>query len=183
MNNETEMAVSADTYGSVDDLEDGRWRLRFTRTLPHPMERVWRAVTESEHLAAWFPCTLDGDRRAGARLRFEFPNGEAQPFEGEVVAFDPPRAFEFWWGPDLVRIELQPSGDGTILTLLDTLSERGKAARDGAGWHCCLDALAAALDSTPESSHGLSDWKAVHPVYVEKFGPEGAAIGPPDGVA
>ena len=107
------MAVTTETYGSVDSLEDGRWRLRFTRTLRHPVERVWRAITEPEHLAAWFPCTVDGERRPGAELCFEFPNGEAPPFTGEVVAFDPPRAFEFSWGPDLVHIELAPSGDGT----------------------------------------------------------------------
>ena len=174
------MAMTTDTYGRVDSLEDGRWRLQFTRTLQHPVERVWRAVTEPEHLAAWFPCTVDGERRAGAELRFEFPGGEPPAFTGEVVAFDPPHAFEFWWGPDLVRIELQQTDDGTILTLLDTLSERGKAARDGAGWHCCLDALVAALDSTPDADHGTAAWSALHPVYVEKFGPEGATLGPPD---
>ena len=174
------MAMSTETYGSVDDLEDGRWRLNFTRTLRHPVERVWRAVAEPEHLAAWFPCTVEGERRPGAQLRFEFPNGEAPAFDGTVVAFDPPHAFEFFWGPDLVRIELQPSGGGTILTLLDTLSERGKAARDGAGWHCCLDALEAELDSAPDASHGMAAWSALHPIYVERFGPEGATLGPPD---
>lgn len=175
------MRMTTDPYGSVDSLEDGHWRLRFTRTLRHPVERVWRAVTEPEHLAAWFPCTIEGERRAGARLRFEFPGGEAPPFDGEVVTFEPPHAFEFWWGPDRVRIELQRSGDGTILTLLDTLSERGKAARDGAGWHTCLDALAASLDAASGASQATSSWSTVHPVYVERFGPEGAAIGPPGG--
>jgi len=32
-------------YGMLERLEDGRWQLRFTRTLPHPQEKVWRAVT------------------------------------------------------------------------------------------------------------------------------------------
>ena len=176
------MAMTTDTYGSVEAVEDGRWRLQFTRALRHPVERVWRAVTEPEHLAAWFPSTIDGERRAGAQLRFEFPGGEAPAFDGEVVAFDPPHAFEFWWGPDLVRIELRPSDDGTILTLLDTLSERGKAARDGAGWHTCLDALEAALDDKPDARSAMNAWSAVHPRYVERFGPEGATLGPPDGM-
>jgi len=46
------------------------WRLRFTRSLPHPPEKVWRALTEPEHLDAWFPTTIEGDRQAGAALRF-----------------------------------------------------------------------------------------------------------------
>jgi hypothetical protein len=99
-----------------------------------------------------------------------------------VTAFDPPHTFEFRWGPDLIRFELRPSDGGTILTLLDTLDERGKAARDGAGWHTCLDALQAALDDDPDARQAMRTWSAVHPGYVERFGPEGASIGPPDGM-
>ena len=32
-----------------------RWTLSFTRKLSHPREKVWRAVTEPEHLAVWYP--------------------------------------------------------------------------------------------------------------------------------
>lgn len=177
------MALTSEMYGTVDAMDDGRWRLHFTRTLQHPVDRVWRAVTEPEHLAAWFPSTIDGERHAGAPLRFTFPNGEAEPFAGEVIAFDPPRTFEFLWGPDVIRMELRASGGGTVLTLLDTLDERGKAARDGAGWHCCLDALASALDGDSAPAHLMGGWRAVHPGYIERFGPEGSSIGPPDSVA
>ncbi|HEX6538569.1 MAG TPA: SRPBCC family protein [Candidatus Dormibacteraeota bacterium] len=177
------MALTSHSYGTVDALDDGRWRLHFTRTLHHPVERVWRAVTEPGHLAAWFPSTIEGQRRTGARLRFDFPNGEAAAFAGEVIAFDPPHAFEFLWGTDLVRIELREFEGGTVLTLLDTLDERGKAARDGAGWHCCLDALETALDGNADAHHTPTAWSALHPGYVERFGPEGSSIGPPDGAA
>ena len=35
--------------------------------------KVWRALTEAEHLAAWFPTTVEGDYAvAGAPLRFSF---------------------------------------------------------------------------------------------------------------
>src|SRR5215207_9889973 len=33
-------------YGSLEELDDGRYRLRFTRSLAHPQETVWRAITE-----------------------------------------------------------------------------------------------------------------------------------------
>ena len=169
-------------YGTIEQVNDGRWRLRFTRTLVHPQAKVWRAVTEPEQLARWFPTTIDGERAAGAPLRFTFPNETAEPFDGEMLAYEPESAIEFRWGPDLVRIELRPVGEGTELTLLDTLEERGKAARDGAGWHTCLDALEAALAGEDEARAQMDTWAAVHPHYVESFGPKAATIGPPDGM-
>ena len=166
-------------YGTVHQLEDGRWQLRFKRALDHPQSRVWRAITEPDHLARWFPTTIEGQRLAGAPLRFTFPRGEAPPFDGEMLAFEPESLVEIRWGTDVIRIELRPLPDGTELTLLDTLEQRGKAARDGAGWHTCLDALEAALDGAPDGRGELRDWGEVHRHYVESFGPEAATIGPP----
>jgi hypothetical protein len=66
------------------------------------------------------------------------------------------------------------------LTLLDTLEERGKAARDGAGWHTCLDALGAHLLGR-DTRHEMAAWPEVNRQYIERFGPEAATIGPPEG--
>ena len=103
-----------------------QWTLTFTR-LAHPVEQVWQAVTEPEHLAAWFPQQIVGDRRAGGALRFVSPAGDG--FDGEMLAFQPPTVLEFSWGGDPLRIELRPDGAGTVLTLTDTFGELGKAAR------------------------------------------------------
>jgi uncharacterized protein YndB with AHSA1/START domain len=175
--------VLVERYGTLEQARDGRWRLRFERRLAHPQEKVWRAVTEPEQLAAWFPTTVEGERAAGARLRFSFPGGQAEPMDGVMLAYDPMSLLELAWGPDIVRIELEPIAEGTLLTLLDTLEERGKGARDGAGWHVCLDALAAALDGAPadDARHEMDGWKDVHGHYLESFGPEAATIGPPEG--
>jgi uncharacterized protein YndB with AHSA1/START domain len=169
-------------YGTLEHLVGGLWQLRFTRTFAHPPEKVWRAITEPEHLAHWFPTTIEGERTAGARLRFAFPGGEAPAFDGEMLACEPPRLLELRWGSDVLRLELRPTPEGTVLTLLDTLDDRGKGARDGAGWHVCLQSLAEHLrgDANPRESMGAA-WNEVHPHYVERFGPEAATIGPPEG--
>ncbi len=167
------------------EQRDGRWQLRFTRRLPQPPEKVWRAITEPEHLAAWFPTTIEGDRAAGAKLHFVFPDDAATAVDGEMLAYDPPRVLEFSWGgepqggPEVLRFELLPDGPGTLLMFTDTFDELGKAARDGAGWHVCLDVLAEHLDGKEERPSTSERWKKVHASYVERFGPPASTIGPP----
>jgi uncharacterized protein YndB with AHSA1/START domain len=167
-------------HGKLEQIDDGRWQLRFTRRLPHPPGKVWRALTEPEHLAAWFPTTVEGERAAGARLRFSFPNGEAPPIEGEMLVYEPPSVLEYRWGGDTLRFEVRPNGDGCVLTLLDTLEDRGKGARDAAGWHVCLDVLEIHLRGGEARPALQTRWREVHPDYVARFGAEAATIGPPE---
>lgn len=164
-------------FGTLDQDGD-RWRLTFTRHLAHSPEKVWRAVTEPEHLQAWFPDEIVGERRAGAPLRFVQRTGDS--FDGEMLRFEPPTLLELAWGVDVLRIELEPDGDGTRLTLTDTFGELGKAARDGAGWHECLDRLVAALDGDEPVPWG-EPWRELNALYVERLGPDAATIGPPPG--
>ena len=169
----------------MDDADPGtlaqdgdRWTITFTRRLPHPPEKVWRTVTEPEHMKAWFPDEMVGERRTGASLRFVQASGDG--FDGEMLAFDPPTLLRFMWGTDEMRIELQPDGDGTVLTLVDTFAELGKAARDAAGWHECLDRLVCALDGTEPRPWG-EPWRDLNAIYGERFGPDATTIGVPEG--
>jgi uncharacterized protein YndB with AHSA1/START domain len=168
--------------GTLEQIED-RWRLQFTRKLPHPPEKVWRALVEPEHLEAWFPTRIEGERAAGAKLRFVFPEDEGPPADGEMLVYDPPTLLEYRWGDDeTLRFELAPDGDGTgtVLTFLNTFVEIGKAARDGAGWHGCLDLLGYHLSGEEPPWKGNDRWAEVHPGYVERFPPEASTIGPPN---
>jgi uncharacterized protein YndB with AHSA1/START domain len=156
-----------------------RHLLSFTRFLPHPPELVWRAITEPEHLSAWFPARIDGERRAGAVLRFVFEHDEGPPGDGSVEVFDPPRVFAFTWGPESLRFELDLVDGGTILTFVNGFDELGKAVRDAAGWHYCLERLDADLDGREFSDEPVPRWKTLERRYAEVFPPEAATIGPP----
>ncbi len=107
--------------------------LRFRRHLAHPPSTVWAALTEDDHLAAWFPTTIEGERVAGAPLRFSFRESEGAPFDGEMTSYDPPKVLELRWGDDILRFELSPQSElgqeGCVLTLTVTFPENGKAAR------------------------------------------------------
>jgi len=164
------------------DLEQAgdRWRLRFTRDLAYPPEKVWRAVTEPAHLDAWFPQRILGDWAAGAPLTFESRGGEFPAFDGEVLACEPPSLLEFRWGSDVLRFEIVPSPWGCTFVLTDTFGELGKAARDAAGWHVCLDFLQHHLQGAAPPWSSGHHWSEVHPGYVEKFGPDAATMGPPE---
>jgi uncharacterized protein YndB with AHSA1/START domain len=166
-----------DKYGVVEPAGD-RWRLRFTRRLKHAPDKVWRALTEPEHLQAWFPQKIVGEWAVGATLKFVSDNGD---FEGKVLAYEPQSVLEFLWGTDTIRFEVAPDGDGSRLTVLDTFAELGKAARDAAGWHACLDLLEHELDGTKPAWTVGDRWPTIHKRYVEQLGPEASTIGPPEG--
>jgi uncharacterized protein YndB with AHSA1/START domain len=148
--------------------------LRFERRLPHPVEKVWRAVSEPAELEHWFPCRVELDElRVGAPLRFVFPDDMAPPMDGEVTALDPPRLLAFTWGPDELRFELEPDGDGTLLRFTDVIEEQDKAARDAAGWEVCLAKLEQRLGGEPAQE---PDWRGFYEEYERLGFPTGAPI-------
>lgn len=154
-------------------LAGGQWTLRFERDLAHPIEKVWRAVTEPEHRDAWFPQRIEGELVAGGELRFiDDPNLPSEGMGGRCVSIEPPHLLELEWGEDIVRIELTRDGDRTHLVFLDTLDDRRHAARTGSGWHQCLDGLSAHLDGTTVPEMDEARWNELHDRYLEAVGGE-----------
>ena len=151
-------------YGTYETYE-GKPAVRFERVYPHSVERVWRSITVPEEMASWFPSTVEVDPREGGAMRFTFDEHVAEPMDGRVVELDPPKVFAFMWGKDLLRLELAPEGDGTRLTLTQTLEE-DEAARNAAGWHVCLDKLGG--EDT--------DWEPLYEEYQRRGVPAGAEI-------
>ena len=71
-----------DQFGPAAD----RWALRLERRYPHPVEKVWGAVTEPAHLAQRFPSTVEVDLRVGGAMRFGF--GDEMVVTGEAAERD-----------------------------------------------------------------------------------------------
>jgi uncharacterized protein YndB with AHSA1/START domain len=163
------------TYTQVD----GKPAVRFERDLRHPREAVWRMVTEPAELAHWFPCEVELDLRVGGAMRFVFaPDFE---LDGEVLECDEPSRFAFRWGRDVLTFALEEHGPGTRLTMVHVLEEEGApgAAKTAAGWHLCLDALAARLDGThagPAPEGASPEWRARYEDYIAAGVPAGAEV-------
>ena len=165
-------------YGTYETI-DGKPAVRFERRYPHPVEHVWRAVTEPDQLAHWFPNTVEVDLREGGHMHFTFPGGEMEPIEGSVTALDPPRRFSFTWGDEHLHIELEPDGDGCRLRFTHLLSSRDAAARDAAGWHVCLDRLGDRLAGDAGEAPGgdaTDEWTGLYEEYQRRGVPAGAPI-------
>lgn len=158
--------TTTDLGSLVSDTD--RPTIRFERRLRAPLERVWRAVTDADEMARWFPARVVGAREVGAALQFPFEDGEADTFDGEVTAWEPMRVFAFTWNGDELRIELEPDGDATRLVFTQSIHHLTEAARTSSGWHVCLADLDAHLGGTAPAPDG---WKPLYFEYLERMGP------------
>ncbi|MFC4008577.1 SRPBCC domain-containing protein [Nonomuraea purpurea] len=122
-----------------------RWALRFERRIPHPPEKVWRAITEPSHLSQWYPMTAEElDLNVGGAILFRDEEGTA--VRAEITELDPPKTFAFreyeeTTGVHDLRLELAPDGEGCLLTFTHTFADKTWAAQTETGWLRTLDDL------------------------------------------
>lgn len=146
---------------------EGRPTVRVERTYPHPIEKVWQAVTTPEHLGQWFPSPVEVDLRPGGAMRFRAFDG-APAAHGTVEVVDAPRRLTFTWGTDRLTFELAPAGDGTTFTLIHSFDDRFGAPSFATGWDVCLAGLRNVLagEPLPAPDRGV----ARHEELVHEFG-------------
>ena len=104
---------------------------------PHPVQAVWRALTDPAYLSAWLMPT-DFAPAAGHRFRLD-ARPEFGIIDGEVVDISPPHLLRCRWTmlgvPTTVTVRLEADGPrGTLLRLEHAgLPEGLNASWDG-GW-------------------------------------------------
>jgi uncharacterized protein YndB with AHSA1/START domain len=173
--------------GSIEQ-HDGRVRFRYERRLRHPVETVWRAITDPAHIEAWIGARPEIDLRPGGE--YVTYHGAGDRVLDHIVRLEPPRLLEhtFWQQVNpsaLVTWELSPIPEGCRLLLthaLDLADARAAAetlargdgiatilSRNGAGWHRLLDKLTDTLDgrTTPWSA---ADQQALRQRYAAQLG-------------
>lgn len=136
-----------------------------TRTYDAPIELVYRAWSEAEHIMRWMKCdaavtmnVVGWEGRAGAR--FSYRMAKAGEFEanvtGRILTADPPRVFEYATDPDpelgapelRVRVELEEVAGGTLLTLRHTgLPSLDFCGIVEGGWSVSLELLRGVVET------------------------------------
>ena len=130
-------------------LDDDGPVLRLERSFGHSVQRVWRALTDPDELAHWFP--------------------SGEPLE--VSESEPPHVLAGTWFGDELRFELRPDGDGCMLVFTHAFADRDTAARTAAGWDRCFARLEALFAGHPlDEAESLAEWLPVHERYAEQFG-------------
>jgi uncharacterized protein YndB with AHSA1/START domain len=136
----------------MGEIVDGHV-VRFVRTVQHPPERVWRAITDERELTEWMRYPVKFDAREGGRAEFF---GEAERLNGKVFIFDPPRtlAYSFYdprnpahaqigertWS---VRWDLEAHDGGCRITFVHRYLPAAALWGLGEGWHGFMDQLVA----------------------------------------
>jgi uncharacterized protein YndB with AHSA1/START domain len=153
------------------------------RQLPGPIERVWAYLTDSELRRQWL---ASGDMawQPGATFELTWRNDElsASPAERPdgfgaesratctLQEVDPPRCLRYLW-PEVgeVTFELQPAGDGVLLTLTHRrLSGERLILNVCAGWHAHLARLVALAHGSPPPSLWAT-WKRLRDDYAQRL--------------
>lgn len=159
-----------------------RFTVQYVRVFPHPVERVWRALTDPAELGVWcMPTTID--LRVGGAYAFQ---GEAW---GQILALDPPRLIRLGkkgvgvpgaTDDNWMQYELEPVPGGTRMRFVEhwqdgpdyrawSIQKFGEDPAEAdrnrpggpfspfhpgtlGGWHSMFDDLRDVLDSAPRGS-------------------------------
>jgi uncharacterized protein YndB with AHSA1/START domain len=164
-------------FGAEVRKDGENWTLVLARDLSHPPAKVWKALTDPDHLREWAP--FDSDRNLGtvgtARLSTV---GTPAPHvtESQVKRADAPKVLELSWGQQDIRWELEPlASSGTRLTLWHNI-DRGFISMGAAGWHICFDVMDRFLAGQPigriagPETMKLGGWQRLNAEYAKQFG-------------
>lgn len=117
---------------------------RMVREYPHPIERLWAALTDSEQLSVWLWRCSRLEPAMGGEFVFDF--GFGRLWRGQIAAFESPRLIDFG---GFLRFELSQLPNGSRLTMTQKRNPGGWSPMALAGFHGWLGRLARLLDGVP----------------------------------
>ena len=171
---------------TLRSLAGGGHRLGYRRLIDTPVDDVWRVLAEPALRDRWYPAELRFEGSIGGWARERFPDDSTPLPEGTLTAWDPPHRLAFTIEadpgpsepsarhPQDLAIELEADDATTWLTFDYGFEDRSMAALVGAGWHVCLDALAA-LSEGREAASDDAELRQMYDAWFAGVGAPGAA--------
>jgi uncharacterized protein YndB with AHSA1/START domain len=162
--------------GTLETVGD-RDILRYERRFSHPVDRVWRALTEPDEVVMWL-AELELEPREGGTVVIRWLNTppDNAVAKGTVSTFEPPRVLELATDSHgILRWELEADGEGSRLTFTAMYPRKDDETRLSllAGWHIHLDHLADALEGRAQDwprwmDEQLQRWQEHHDRYAAR---------------
>ncbi len=133
--------------------------VRFERRLPGSVEQVWAHLTDCAKLAAWYGEDGQIEPREGGAVRLSGGH-----IRGVVTQWKPYRKLAHTWNvfspgenespypESYLTLELEPSEDEVLLTLIHLPILERFEKQNAMGWHTFLDMVAAATAGQPIES-------------------------------
>lgn len=150
--------LNTESKGTIT-IEGEYTTLRYERRLSHPIEVVWKAITDLNELSGWMNTKAVINGRNGGTIDFV---NTVSGFHttGRILIWDPQNVFEHEWhiapNPSLphgepdstIRWEIKWDGDlDTLLTLTHSRLTKTTSSNFAPGWHAYLDRLEASLNN------------------------------------
>jgi uncharacterized protein YndB with AHSA1/START domain len=153
------------------------WTLVLVKDLRHSPDKVWKALTDPAQLKEWAPFDANASLgQEGATVKLTIVGAPSeQVSETTITRAEEPKLLQYNWGGGETRWQLEPTADGTRLTLHAKIDRRF-IAMGAAGWHVCFDVMERLLDEAPVGRHvGMSmmqdpGWRRLNEEYSKQFG-------------
>lgn len=155
------------TTNQPAEIDEAAFTVRRTIRISAPIDRVWLAVTDPQHISRWFGRAELNGSSAGALGTLTWEGRDPIPFRIEAV--EEPRMISYRWANDdaldevpesvdeehstVFTFTLEPVADGTQLTVVETGFENTSdpafnLREHRSGWNGELDKLVALLEGS-----------------------------------
>ncbi|WP_080875598.1 SRPBCC family protein [Oceanobacillus timonensis] len=137
----------------------------FERHWENTVEEVWSVLTQNNKLQQWMPNLEVVDLRKNGTMTFHMNDGTGNSFGISILDFQAQSHWQFEWGDESVRFELEAEEEGCKFVLKEYIPIlNDHTPKDLAGWHICLDMFQAALNGEP-IDFPVESWKAEYEAY------------------
>ena len=148
------------------------YSMTWERRSKHPVDRLWRAITEPDEVGQWMSNPARIDLRVGGDYFVDFSRTNSGALDGIIIRLEPRVRIAYVWGLCVIEWTLEPSAAGCRYTFVHHGQAPGLVPQEeglATGWHLWLDDFAAHLEGIAPSPVDPEREKALNSPYKERI--------------